>query len=192
MFDRFEAHITSAISLTEEELKLMRSLSTEKKLRRRQLLLREGEICRFKAFVVKGLLRNYCTKDDGTEYNMRFSAENKWTIEPESYNNQTPSRYSIEAVEDTEVVLWNQENMEKIFEAIPSFRAYSERLKANSLHESQNRILMSISSTVEERYQEFTRTYPDVFARIPLHMVATYLGVSRETLTRVRHARLHR
>src|SRR5882762_6451911 len=103
MFENFEAYITSNASLSEDELRRIRSASTEKKLRRRQLLLHEGEVCRYKAFVSKGLLRTYRTKDDGTEYIMRFASENCWTMDPESYNNQLPSKYTIEALEDTEV-----------------------------------------------------------------------------------------
>jgi CRP-like cAMP-binding protein len=190
MFGHFENYIISEASFTKEELKLMRSLSTEKKLRKKQFLLREGEVCRCKAFVSKGLLRTYRTKDDGSEYIMRFAPENSWSIDSESYNNQTPSKYYIEALEDTEVIIWCREGLEELFAAIPAFRSYSERIKASSLDASQNRILMNISYTAEEKYQEFITSFPEVFRRVPLHMVASYLGVSRETLSRIRHSRL--
>lgn len=192
MFEHFEKHIASEAAFTAEEIALLRSLATEKKLRRRQLLLREGEVCRYKIFVAKGLLRMYSKRDDGTEYNMRFAPENCWTLDAESYNNQTPSKFNIEAIEDTQVILWPRENMEEIFTAIPAFKDYSEKLKANTLDASQNRILMNISYTAEEKYQEFVRSHPDVFGRVPLHMVASYLGVSRETLSRIRHAEFKR
>ncbi|HEY8916885.1 MAG TPA: Crp/Fnr family transcriptional regulator [Chitinophaga sp.] len=192
MTGHFETFITAEVSLTKEELKLLCSLATEKKLRRRQQLLHEGEVCRFKAFVVKGLLRTYCTRDDGAEYNMRFAVENGWMLDTESYNSQLPSKYNIEALEDTQVLLWSRENMDKIFEAIPAFRSYSDKLKTSSHDANLNRILMNISYTAEEKYQEFVNSFPDVFRRIPLHMVASYLGVSRETLSRIRHAQLKR
>ena len=192
MFELFETYITAEASFTKDELNLMRSLSTEKKLRRRQLLLHEGEVCRHKTFVLKGLLRTYSTKNDGSEYNMRFAPENCWTLDPESYNNQTPSRFNIEALEDTEVILWSRENLDELLVSVPAFKSYSEKLKAISLDASQNRVLMNISGTAEEKYQEFITSFPDIFRRIPLHMVASYLGVSRETLSRVRHAQLKR
>jgi CRP-like cAMP-binding protein len=186
MFEIFEAFITTEASFTKEELSLMRTLSTQKKLRRKQLLLHEGEVCRHKAFVVKGLLRNYHTKDDGTEYIMRFAPENTWTMDPESYDNKTPSKYRIEALEDTEVIMWSQGSLEEMIKGIPSFRAYSDKVKASSHYASQNRVLMNISYTAEEKYQEFITSFPDIFRRVPLHMVASYLGISRETLIRVR------
>jgi len=192
MFEHFETHITSITSFTKEELRRMRLLSAEKKLRRRQLLLHEGEVCRYKAFVVKGLLKTYRKKDDGTEHIMKFAAENSWMIDAESFNNQTPSRYNIEAVEDTDVIVWPRENLHELFTAVPAFKLYSEQLITRTLEASQNRILMNISYTAEEKYQDFITSFPDIFRRIPLHMVASYLGVSRETLSRVRHAQIKR
>lgn len=192
MIEQFETYMNAEASFTKEELKLICSRATEKKLRRRQFLLHEGEVCRSKTFVVKGLLRVYRTRDDGAEYNMRFALENSWILDPESYRNQAPSKYNIDALEDAEVLVWSMESMEELFDALPAFRAYSEKLRSNSLDAAQNRILMNISYTAEEKYQEFITSFPDLFRRIPLHMVASYLGVSRETLSRIRHAQLKR
>ncbi len=82
--------------------------------------------------------------------------------------------------------------MNKLFEAIPAFRQYSEQLKDRSMNESQQRILANISYTAEEKYNAFVAANEDVFNRVPLHMVASYLGVSRETLSRVRHSEYSR
>src|SRR5581483_12435387 len=106
MFEIFEAHIRSQVELTADELKLIRSLAVIRKLRRRQFLLQEGEVCRHKVFVCKGLLKAYWLKDNGAEYIMRFAAENTWIVDHESYMNRTPSKNNIEAIEDTEVLMW--------------------------------------------------------------------------------------
>lgn len=190
MYEDFETYMTAQASFTAAELKLMRSLTTEKKLRRRQFLLQEGEVCRHKIFVTKGLLKAYLLKDDGMEYIMRFSPENTWAIDHESFNNQTPSKYYIEALEDTEVILLNYDNTRQLLETIPAFRMLNDKLKALSLDASQQRILSNISYTSEEKYQDFIASFPDVFRRVPLHMVASYLGVSRETLSRIRQAQV--
>lgn len=187
MFEDFETYISSKGDFTTDELKQLRLLSKVKKLRRRQLLLKEGEICQYKIFVTKGLLRNYRLKDDGTEHIMRFAPENSWTTDHASYNNQTPSKYNIEALEDTEVILWTAENLTELVAAIPAFKSYLDKLITSTLDASYERILMNISYTSEEKYQDFITSFPDVFRRVPLHMVASYLGVSRETLSRIRH-----
>jgi CRP-like cAMP-binding protein len=189
MFEKFEAYITAEAELTKEELKYMRSLATVKKVRRRQLLLKEGEVCRHKTFIVNGLLRIYRLKDDGTEHIMKFGAENSWIMDHESYNRQTPAKYNIDALENAEVILWSREHFEELIAAVPALRSFSEKVKENSFNASQERILMNISYTAEEKYEDFITSFPDIFRRVPLHMVASYLGVSRETLTRVRQAR---
>ncbi len=190
MFQIFETYITANGEFTPEELGLMRSLSTVKKIRRKELLLQEGEVCRYKIFVTKGLLRSYCLKHDGTEHVMRFAPENSWTTDHDSFKNQTPAISNIEALENSEMVLWTRDNLAELYTRIPAFRSYTERLLDNSLRVSHERILKNLSYTSEEKYMDFVDSFPDVFRRVPLHMVASYLGVSRETLSRIRHAQL--
>lgn len=191
MFEVFETYITAKVALTKDELNHIHSLSVKRKLRRKELLLQEGEICRYKIFVCKGLLKNYRTRDDGSEHIMHFAPENNWTTDHKSYSTQTPSKYNIEALEDTEVLLWTQENFNELYNAIPAFKSYVGKLISRSLDASHERILANISYTSEEKYQDFITSFPDVFRRVPLHMVASYLGVSRETLSRIRHSQLN-
>lgn len=190
MTETFEAYLTSQGGFTQEELRYICSRAIVKKLRRKQLILKEGEICQHKIFVVKGLLKTYRLKDDGTEHILRFSPEGTWTADAQSYTHQTPTKYNIEALENSEIMLWSLHDLHDLFIRIPAFKDYSERLMADTLYASHERILMNISYTSEEKYQDFVTTYPDVFRRVPLHMVASYLGVSRETLSRIRHAQL--
>lgn len=190
MFEMFERYILTEATLTPDELQFIRSLSVSKKIRRRQFLLREGEVARHKIFVCQGLLRAFRRKDDGTEYIMRFAAENDWITDIESFHNQTPSKLNIDALEDSSVVLWTKEDFIMLTDSIPRLNNYVSKLIANSMHAVQGRVLGNISYTNEEKYQEFIDTYPEVFRRVPLHMVASYLGISRETLSRIRHAQM--
>jgi CRP-like cAMP-binding protein len=189
MFETFENFITANGDFTPEDLRLMRSLSIVKKVRRKEFLLQEGEICRYKIFVAKGLLKSYCLKNDGTEHIMRFSPENSWTTDHISLKNQTPAQSNIEALENSEVVMWTRENMHELFNSVPAFKVYMSKLIENALKSSHDRILINLSYTSEEKYEDFIASFPDVFRRVPLHMVASYLGVSRETLSRIRHAK---
>lgn len=186
MFEKFAAYITSQASLTSEELHLIRSLAVMKKLRKRQLLLHEGEVCQYKIFITKGLLKTYRLRDDGTETILRFAPENSWTTDHDSFMRQIPSPNYIEALEPTEVICWTQESLNKLMYNIPAFKAYSDTIIAHSLQSSYERIYMNLSYTSEEKYEHFVTSFPDVFRRVPLHMVASYLGVSRETLSRIR------
>jgi CRP-like cAMP-binding protein len=102
----------------------------------------------------------------------------------------TPAQSNIEALEHSEVVMWTRENMVELFASIPAFKLYMKRLIQTALKSSHERILMNLSYTSEEKYEGFITSFPDVFRRLPLDMVASYLGVSRETLSRIRQARL--
>ncbi|WP_143309124.1 Crp/Fnr family transcriptional regulator [Chitinophaga vietnamensis] len=188
MSELFENYIQSKIHLTKDELQHIISLAVTKRVRKRQLLLEEGEVCIHKMFVIKGLLKTYILKDDGTEYIMRFAPENSWITDHESYTHQTPSKYYIEAMEDSTVMLWARDHFYILLESIPALKAYAVNTISNSLNASQDRIRMHISASSEEKYQEFLHTFPDLANRIPLHLIASYLGISRETLSRIRHA----
>jgi CRP-like cAMP-binding protein len=190
MFAEFEKYIKEKALLTDEDIKLFRETAVERTLRRKDFLLQDGELCRYKTFVSKGFLRTYRTTGDGSEHIMQFSPENSWTTDAESYENNTPSSNNIDALEYSELVMWTKKDFDYLFEKIPELKAYSEKLIYRNLHLSRQRIFTAISATAEEKYDEFVKTYPDILNRAPLHMVASFLGVSRETLSRIRHAQV--
>jgi CRP-like cAMP-binding protein len=192
MFAEFETYIRAHANLSDCDIALIRSVAIERTLRKKEALLRAGEVCRYKIFVSNGLLRTYSTKDDGSEHILQFSAENSWTTDPESFDYATPSLSNIDALEYSKVILWTKKDFEYLFENIPALKAYSEKLISRNLYLIRQRILSAISSTPEEKYDDFIKNYPDIFNRVPLHMVASHLGVSLKTLSRIRHAQLTR
>jgi CRP-like cAMP-binding protein len=190
MFSTFETYIKERANLSTEDIKLMHSLAIEKAMRRKEFVFQQGEVCRYKIFVSKGLLRAYSTRADGSEHIIQFSPENSWTTDPESFSKTIPSSCSIDALEHSEVILWTRKDFGFLLATIPGLKAYSEELISRSNIIIRQRVLSTISSTAEEKYEDFIKKYPDIFARVPLHMVASYLGVSRETLSRIRHGQI--
>jgi len=188
MFSVFENYIKKQANLGDGDIELIRSMAVEKTLRRKEFLSRQGEVCRYKIFVTKGLLRVYTTRDDGSEHIMHFSPENSWFTDPESFANATPSSYTIEALEHTDVVLWTKNDLRYLVTNIPGLKAYFDTLIYKSGTALRSRIHSAISSTTEEKYDEFLKKHADINARVPLHMVASYLGVTRETLSRIRRS----
>lgn len=187
MFEVFAAYLKEKAQLTDEEMEQVRAVTIHKRLRKRQYLLQEGDVCHYNCFVAKGCLRNYRVSEDGIEHILRFAVENWWISDQESYNNGTRSKNNIDALEDSEMLLIEKDDFNKLIDTIPRFREFRDQLKARSFDASQNRIMSNISDTAEERYVNFMKTYPDIFTRVPLHMIASYLGVSRETLSRIRN-----
>lgn len=192
MFPEFKDYIKDQANLSDEQMELMRSLAIEKTLRRKEFLLRQGEVCRYKIFITKGLLRTFSTRENGSEHIMRFSPENSWTTDPESFDNSTPSHLNIAALEASEVVLWTKKNLRYMVTTIPGLKSYFDNLIYKSGNILRQRVLSAISLTAEEKYDEFVKNYSQIYGRVPLHMVASYLGVTRETLSRIRRAQVIR
>lgn len=187
MFEAFEDYIKEKkIDLTQEDIKYIESLAVRKKIRKKQFLLEEGHVCVHQSFIIKGCLRAYKIKEDGSEHILRFAVENWWMSDIESYNNRIPSKINIDALEDCEILLWSKENFDELLANIPAWSAFRQVLIARSFGANQNRIFTSISYTAEEKYKNFLETHSNMAFRIPLQMVASYLGVTRETLTRIR------
>ena len=137
-------------------------------------------------FVVKGCLRLFQIGKDGQEHIMRFSIENWWVNDYYSYQSGLPSKYNIDALENSELLLIEKGKFNHLIDTIPNFKNLIAKLEAKNYESHQNRILSNISDTAEEKYDNFIKTYPGIYERVPLHMIASFLGVSRETLSRVR------
>lgn len=189
--DEFEIYLHSNTDLSDEEIGQMLAMAIPRTLKRNDFLLREGEICRYKTFVLKGLLRMFGTAADGSEHILQFASEHSWLLEAESYDNQQPARYNIASVEPGEVLLWSKTDFDSLLASITKLKTYSEQLIQRNIYSGRNRLSMALSATPEEKYHEFTKTFPDLLPRLPLHMIAAYLGISIKTLTRIRQAQRH-
>ncbi|PMD92573.1 cyclic nucleotide-binding protein [Siphonobacter sp. BAB-5405] len=178
------------IDLTEEQIQMITAAAVERTVSRKTILLQAGDICRHKIFITKGFLRTYRIGADGTEHIMQFSPELNWTTDGESYTHRTPSSYIIEALEDSQLMIWNRDRFDTLLQTIPNLRTYSEQLISRHLHLSRNRLYQTFSATPAEKYEDFLQAYPGILSRVPLRMVASYLGVSLKTLTRIRQDQL--
>lgn len=186
MFDVFEKYLRERIEISDEDIEQIRAASVVRILKRWQPILQDGEIWRINCFIASGCFRLYRYGEDGTDHTLRFGVDNWWISDQESYNNETPSDYNIEALAASTVIIWTKEKWEQLIAAIPALKKFNDNLLAKSYEASQRRIYYLISYSAEKKYEEFQRTYPSVFNRVPLHMVASYIGISRETLSRLR------
>src|SRR5690606_32830231 len=143
-------------------------------------------ICHHHFFVEKGLLRSYTIDESGKEHILQFAPENWFIADRSSYYFNEPSAINIQAIEDTEVAMLEKGFIEKALEISHSFRAYHEKMLQNHVRHQQIRINMLLSATAEKRYRYFTDTYYDLTLRVPQWMIASYLGITPESLSRVR------
>jgi CRP-like cAMP-binding protein len=188
MYDSLIKYFNSYSSkpLTVEEIDLIQVFFIPKKFRKRQYFLQEGEVSKYKAFITKGAMRQYSVDEKGEEHILKLLIENWWASDRESEINNTPSIYFIDAWEDTEVLLVTKTKLLDLVDRIPTLSEWIRKLDANFAIASQRRISAAISLSAEERYHDLEKTNPEFLQRFPQHIIASYLGINRETLSRIR------
>ena len=173
--------------LTTNEVEVIKNTFVYKKIRKRQYLLQEGEVCKYAAFIVKGAMRQYSVDDKGIEHIIRLSIENWWAVDRESYMMLTPSSYNIDAWEDTDALLITKADSLNNLNNISAFGEMYRMLDQRHAFASQKRLNAAISMTAEQRYSNLINTYPEFLQRFPQLLIASYLGITKETLSRIRN-----
>ena len=170
----------------EGEIELIESAFQSKKFRKRQYFLQEGDVCKYTAFIVKGAMRQYTVDDKGEEHIARLSIENWWVNDRESLMKQIPSIYFIDAWEDTDTLRITKAAFLELVVRIPALSEWMRNIDVNFAIASQRRLNAAISLSAEERYHDLEKNYPEFLQRFPQHIIASYLGINRETLSRIR------
>jgi CRP-like cAMP-binding protein len=187
----FEDYLKAHTGIDDDSIEKIISFAKPKLLRRNEYLFRAGEICQHKVFINSGLLRTFNITADGNEHIVQFSPENNWTVDAESYDRQTPSLVNISAIENSELLLWRKADFVELINAMPELKQLSEQIISKNMHFSRRRMLSALGSTPEEKYKDFIDNSPELLSRLPLRMVASYLGISLKTLNRVRNSILY-
>jgi len=176
----------SGEKLTDSEREVIMAVFYRKRMRKRQYFLQEGDVCKYIGFIVKGSSRMFSIDDKGHEHIMRFGLESWWISDHESMVNLTPSPYYIEMLEDSELLVIS---FPDACELRIKSRCFDETIKALDKFQTiamQKRIHAAIGMTAEEKFCDLSRTYPEFMKRFPMNMIASYLGLSPETISRIR------
>jgi CRP-like cAMP-binding protein len=176
----------SSLSLTEDARVHIQEKFRFKKLRKKQYFLQEGDVCKYMGFIAKGATRMFTVDQNGHEHILKFAVEEWWAGDYESFKLLTPSLYYVEAVEDVDMLMVTNAQLEHFIHTMPAIAAMVDAINRQAGIANNKRIQASISLTAEERYADLSRTYPEFLQRFPQGMIASYLGVSGETLSRLR------
>ena len=183
-------NIAKHIELTNEETEFFVSLLVLKKLRKKQYLIHSGDECRFEYFVNKGCLRQYYLDDKGQEHITMFAPEDWWISDMYGFIYKQPALTTIEALENTEVFALERNNFEALVARVPKFERFFRILLQRAFVSHQRRIIESMSLGNKERYENFINQYPSLEQRLSQRHVAYYLGLTPESLSRVKAGRL--
>ncbi|MDW3195055.1 MAG: Crp/Fnr family transcriptional regulator [Cytophagales bacterium] len=179
-------YFSKFITLTEEEISFIERVYKERKVDKREFLLKAGEICKYSTFIVEGCFKMYCHDSDAKEHIVQFGIENWWIGDIHSFQKETPSRVYIKALEKSTILQIKKKDQLELFERFPRFNQVFKTLAENAIVSLQYRIIRNISYTAEERYLNFIKMYPDLFNRVSNVQIASYLGVTPEFLSTVR------
>lgn len=180
------SYLSEILELSPEQIQLCGSMYTSKKIAKGETLLHEGEVCEYTFFVEKGLLRMFSVDKNGKDHIIQFAPE-KWMIsDRSSLFFGEKSKYYIDAVEESVVMQLSPDFFKNLFLQIPESTFNTDLMLHNHVRNLQNRVNALLAETAEERYLNFIKMYPDLMMRVPQWMVASYLGITPESLSRVR------
>jgi len=172
--------------LPKTEFNQLSAYLIEKKIKKGEIILNAGSICNHSFFVEEGLLRSYSIDEQGKEHIIQFAPENWMISDRSSLLFQEPSEFYIDAVENTILIMFEEEFVNKASEVSAKFRTFNQKALNNHIRHQQKRINQLLSATAEERYLNFIELYPNVTLRVLQWMIASYLGITPESLSRVR------
>jgi CRP-like cAMP-binding protein len=185
MYDKLREHIEKIVPLSDDEFAFVCNHFSIKKFKKHQFLIQEGDAVKYHYFVVTGLLKLVYTDDTGKQHIVSFAMEDWWESDFYAYYTQTAATLSLECVEDTEVLCLLLEDYKKLCDGLPKMQRFFLEKANFGFIGAQRRIISWLTSNAKERYEQLLYRYPSLIQRVPKSLLAAYLGVSRETLSRL-------
>ena len=179
-------YINRVVDLTEEEEQVLISLISSRKLLKGQYFLQQGDVCKFSGFVISGCTKTFYVDDEGQEHVVMFSVEDWWTSDMGSFITQKPADFNVQCLENTELIQFSYENQQKMMAEIPKLERFFRIIVQRAFVASQKRIVRSMSMSAKDRYLYFRNEYPKIEQRIPQYLIASYLGITKEFLSKIK------
>lgn len=179
------AHLQELITLTDGEFEYLCSHFQPKKYKKHTIILHPGDRVHNEYFVVKGLLKTFLTDEDGKEHIWQFAMENWWVSDYQALHHQTPATFAIQCLEEVTLLQLSYSDRNKLCSEMHKFEHFSRMKVTSGFLNMQNRVMALLKNDAQSRYQQLLQQYPTLIQRVPKALIASYIGVSRETLSRL-------
>jgi CRP-like cAMP-binding protein len=186
MFEMLFDHLARFVQINEQEREILLAKLRYKKVSKKDFLLKQGQICTGNYFVLSGCIRLYSVTDNGTEQILQFAIPGWWISDYHSFQNNIPSAYTIQAVEDSEIAIITRSDADELFQQIPVLNNYFRLLMQRAYVAALRKMELLLVTSAEDRYFQFVNTYPEFVQRIPQYMLASFLGFTPEFLSMLR------
>jgi CRP-like cAMP-binding protein len=186
MFDKLVESVAQKVALDKKDVEMIKKYFIPKKVRKRQYILNAGDVCQYITFVEDGLLRSFTVDDDGREHVIQFACVGWWISDVGSFVSGKEALYNIEALEDAELLHLTKSSMDEMLAKLPQMEKYFRLLMQNHIAALQRRVIAYMSLSAEEKYLKLMEVAPDIINRASQQHIASYLGVTPETLSRIR------
>lgn len=179
-------YIEKYIVLSEDDKRLLEFYTSKRKYLKGQYIVQQGDVCEYENFVLNGCTRTFYLDEDGNEHVVMFAIENWWTGDLGSFTSRLPATYHVQCLDDTEVVQFTYDALECLYEGIPLMERFFRLIIQKAFVASEKRIVANFSMAARERYLDFLTRYPKIEQKVPQYMIASYLGITKEFLSKIR------
>ncbi|AJR03944.1 Crp/Fnr family transcriptional regulator [Siansivirga zeaxanthinifaciens] len=179
-------YINNYISLSDKDIALLEDKLFIRKYLKGQYIVQQGDVCKYSCYVLEGCTKTFYLDKEGQEHILMFSIEDWWSSDIGSFITQSPADFNVQCLENTEVVVFAEDIIEELYEKIPALERFFRKIIEKAFVASQKRIVRNFSLTAKEQYLFFREQYPLIEQRIPQYMIASYLGITKEFLSKIK------
>lgn len=182
----FIDYVNRVIALTPEEEEILVSKIAYRKYLKGQYLLQQGDVCLFSGFIISGCTKTFFVDEEGQEHVVMFSIEDWWASDMGSFISQKPADFNVQCLENTEIIQLSYDNQSELLQKIPKLERFFRIIVERAFVSSQKRIVRNFSMNAKQRYLYFRSQYPQIEQRIPQYLIASYMGITKEFLSKIK------
>ncbi len=179
-------YIRRHVDLSSQEISTLQEYVNIRTYKKGQYIVQQGDICHYESFIISGCTNTYFIDPEGNEHVVMFAIEDWWTGDLGSFISRQPADFNVQCLEKTTVAQFSYQNLQIVYKELPKLERFFRLIIQNAFVASQKRVVRNFSLQAKERYLFFRKQYPEIEQRVPQYLVASYLGITKQFLSKIR------